>query len=259
MKFCPKCGNELNDNQLNFCPKCGAPLPKNDVGNVVSEEQPEPVKQPQRTTKNKGVKIVLIALILVLACGAGYFAFNKYQEDQQEKERIAQEQAVAEQKEKEEQEKKEQEEKKIKEEKEKEELALKANSNKTILYALDNHRYSQYMNLIGEPSALVMANYNDDLNNGTIDIKSYDIAGALDDKVNAINWIQLKLSEPVYAETVMDAMSRFPLAILDKEKGYFLESDVNLGNGHTVKIYYYIDQETLNITNIEITEIDFKK
>lgn len=72
---------------------------KNDAENVVSEEQPELVKQPQRTTKNKGVKIVLIALILVLACGAGYFAFYKYQ-DQQEKDRIAKEQALTEQKKK---------------------------------------------------------------------------------------------------------------------------------------------------------------
>lgn len=243
MKFCPKCGNELNDNQLNFCPKCGAPLPKNDVGNAVSEEQPEPVKQPQRTTKNKGVKIVLIALILVFACGAGYFAFNKYQEDQQEKERIAQEQAVAEQKEKEEQEKKEQEEKEKDEVKNS--LASKSNVKDTLIFGMNDGKHLQYAEIIGMDVEQVKEVYDMDV------IKDLNV-----DDNKKVQAFSIYFDEPFNSETLLRTVDHYPYMTWNKEKGFFTETGLISKTGEKLQILYFVDQTRLSIDRAVIVGIN---
>ena len=100
-----------------------------------------------------------------------------------------------------------------------------------------------------------MANYERDISNGALNPKSYQESGKPEDKTHLVNWMQLILSEPVSSEALLSSMSSLPLMILDKEKGYFLESGVDIGNGHIVKIYYYIDQATLTITNVLIHEV----
>ena len=248
MNFCPKCGNELKDNQLNFCPKCGAQLPKNDAENVVSEEQPELVKQPQRTTKNKGVKIVLIALILVLACGAGYFAFRKYQEDQQEKERIAQEQVLAEQKEKEKREKKEQEEKKG--------LASKSNVKDTLIFGMYQNKYSTYSSLAG----MQLTEAKDKYGLYQVEGRNYyknDVVGEVDVSNNGkIKNFSIYFDEPISSEALLSSISTFPFMVGNKEEGYFSETGIISETGVKIQIYYYVDTNTLSIDHALIIAVE---
>lgn len=50
MPYCPKCGNEIQENMA-FCPRCGAPL------KMEAPPQPAPVPAPQRVEKaEKGEK-----------------------------------------------------------------------------------------------------------------------------------------------------------------------------------------------------------
>src|SRR4030066_1440384 len=50
MPFCPKCGNEVQENMA-FCPRCGAPL------KLEAPPQPAPAPAPQRVEKaEKGEK-----------------------------------------------------------------------------------------------------------------------------------------------------------------------------------------------------------
>src|SRR4030067_2110273 len=50
MPYCPKCGNEVQENMA-FCPRCGAPL------KLEAPPQPAPAPAPQRVEKSeKGEK-----------------------------------------------------------------------------------------------------------------------------------------------------------------------------------------------------------
>jgi uncharacterized membrane protein YvbJ len=52
MPYCPKCGNEIQENMA-FCPRCGAPLKME----VPSQPAPAPARAPQRSEKaEKGEK-----------------------------------------------------------------------------------------------------------------------------------------------------------------------------------------------------------
>ena len=268
MKFCPKCGNELKGNQLNFCPECGAPLPKNDAENVVSKEQPELVKQPQRTTKNKGVKIVLIALILVLACGAGYFAFRKYQEDQQEKERNAQEQTLIEQKEKNQQEKeriaqeqvlaeqKEKEKREKKEQEEKKGLASKSNVKDTLIFGMYQNKYSTYSSLAG----MQLTEAKDKYGLYQVEGRNYyknDVVGEVDVSNNGkIKNFSIYFDEPISSEALLSSISTFPFMVGNKEEGYFSETGIISETGVKIQIYYYVDTNTLSIDHALIIAVE---
>lgn len=238
MKFCPKCGNELKGNQLNFCPECGAPLPKNDAENVVSEEQPELVKQPQRTTKNKGVKIVLIALILVLACGAGYFAFYKYQ-DQQEKDRIAKEQALTEQKKKDEQEKKDTEQKTN--DKQQEKSPNYVNDGTPSIYTLENGKYKEYATLLGKPYTEVAEKIKiQELGANPITyIVSDSIVEAITvDEDGIVNSIELILQPEYYSEDFLSFTQDMPTIEFDNETKSFIEKNILDESGNKLKCVY---------------------
>lgn len=243
MKFCPKCGNELNDEQSKFCPKCGESLTKHDVDNVTSVEQSESVTKPQKTTKNKRVKIMLIAMILVLACGGGYFAFNKYQEDQQEKERIAQEQALAEQKEKEEQEKKEQEkidQEQKEKEKQKENASTNTSDNTPSIYTLENGKYKEYATLLGKPYDEVSAIIK-------IQELGYPVTYIVSDPVvetifvddnEILNGIELILEPEYYSEDFLSFTKDMPTFEYDKETNSFIETNIIDENGKKLKCVY---------------------
>ena len=147
MKFCSKCGNPLNGEK--FCPKCGSEIIENDTDTQISEETVVKQNTPKKSNKALKVSIAVFCLLLVCSLG-GYFLYNKYQTDQAEKEKIAEEQKVKEQEEKEkelqEKAQKEKDEQEKKAKAEQAELAKSKNVSQTALYALDNGRYSQYIN-----------------------------------------------------------------------------------------------------------------
>ena len=72
MKFCPYCGNQLEDNML-FCNKCGKPFP------VLSDQT------DNQTSKSKKKSPLVIFVVILLLALAGFFGWRYYQTMEAEK------------------------------------------------------------------------------------------------------------------------------------------------------------------------------
>lgn len=61
MKFCPKCGNELKNEQSKFCPKCGNQITIYDNNKVPCED----INEKSKKSKWKQVLMILLFLYLI--------------------------------------------------------------------------------------------------------------------------------------------------------------------------------------------------
>lgn len=260
MKFCPKCGNKLKDEQL-FCPKCGESLSKTNEDEVLENEQSKLPQQRKKVSNEGGTKVVIAIVVIVLICGGGYFAYTKYQEDRQEKERIAQEQVLAEQKEKEEQEKKEQEEKKIKEEKEKEESALNAiNDGTPSIYRLESEKYKEYSTLLGKPYDEVAEKVHIQklgANPVTYIVSDPIVSSITVDDNNNINSIGLQLQPEYSSEDFLAFTQNMSNIKYDKETNTFIETNVMDETGRQIKCVYGSDKIMNSGMSIDSIKIEF--
>ena len=69
MKYCNKCGNELND-EAKFCTKCGSPV--EELKETDEEYYEEDYKEEHKVSKGKIIAIVAIIIVLILgAVGVG--------------------------------------------------------------------------------------------------------------------------------------------------------------------------------------------
>jgi hypothetical protein len=48
MQYCPKCGNQV-DEEMTFCPKCGAPLKVENATAATPETRPAPYRRDEKT------------------------------------------------------------------------------------------------------------------------------------------------------------------------------------------------------------------
>lgn len=239
MKFCPKCGNPLDHENIKFCPKCGNPLIDEEITDQVVNTNSN---TNQGKKKNKSIKYLLLALVLVIACGGGYFAYTKYQESDKEKDRIAEQEENKKQVEKEYAEQKEKE----LEEKDKEikdSLASKSNINDTLIFSMYD-KYQECSDIIGM--------------NNKVAKEQYNMSGISEINVNEdgiIKSFSIFFDEPLYSETLLSASDSYPFMTPNKEKGFFTETGIISRTGEKIQIFYYVDQATLSIDRAVIVGV----
>ncbi|MDD5793661.1 MAG: zinc ribbon domain-containing protein [Clostridiales bacterium] len=74
MKYCNKCGNELND-EAKFCTKCGSPV--EELKETDEEYYEEDYKEEHKVPKGKIIAIVAIIIVLILgAVGVGVYFYT---------------------------------------------------------------------------------------------------------------------------------------------------------------------------------------